>query len=384
VLFIGVVVGTVAWYKTDGFRGLPQVRQVVDSQLATQLRKRDFGELEKRLGELHERYAADVRTEERLTFAYQEFEYVDSSLSGEFDRWVDAVPDSSHARIARAAHQFGLGWHARGSEYVAQTPIWKQIVMRYHFYRAERDLGRVLARDPGQVFAYAYLLEIRRHYGDRVGMRRLLEEGLAVAPLSVTLRRRYMTSLEPKWGGSIEAMRAFAAEGRSHYAANPDLQRFEGAADEYIGHELYHSEDVRGALAAYSDAINRGGGYWRYYYWRGRLLGEQQRFAEARPDLEKAFVARPNVDIAKWLGSVCWRLEDFACVVPPYAFVAARRPSDPESLAYLAEARARSGDLETALREAERALEISGGAQNYQELRDFILKRMEERRVAAK
>ena len=102
-LFVVAVAGAVAWHKTDGFRARPLARPP-DSDLAALLRKRDFGALERRLRDLHDRYAADVRSEELLTFAYRKFEDADDSLSGEFDFWVDAMPDSSHARIARAAH----------------------------------------------------------------------------------------------------------------------------------------------------------------------------------------------------------------------------------------------------------------------------------------
>jgi TPR repeat protein len=80
-------------------------------------------------------------------------------------------------------------------------------------------------------------------------------EAVKLAPQSVELRLAYMTSLEPRWGGSYAEMEAFVAESRTQLKDPEAPARLAARIPAYRAHELQRDKNYTQALQLYDEAI---------------------------------------------------------------------------------------------------------------------------------
>jgi tetratricopeptide (TPR) repeat protein len=82
---------------------------------------------------------------------------------------------------------------------------------------------------------------------------------LRINPLSYTVRRAYLVSLEPQWGGSAEQMARFAQEAQAHAARNPRLALLKGFVAAHVdAPEAVREKDQPRALRHYDEALAYG------------------------------------------------------------------------------------------------------------------------------
>ncbi len=138
------------------------------------------------------------------------------------DHWVLQRPRSALARLVRGAHSTHWAWQARGSGCADQVGAAK---FREFFRRlalAETDLDEAQRLDPGSALPSA--LSIRVLMGQQAKedhKRATFEHAIALAPTLISAHRLMLNSLCAKWGGSDEAMFAFA---RQSAPRSPALQ----------------------------------------------------------------------------------------------------------------------------------------------------------------
>ena len=105
--------------------------------------------------------------------------------------------------------------------------------MTAYLKQARVDLLASLPLDAKPLISYRYLIWIGTELGERDGNRKWLQKALALDQDSIVIRRPYMTSLETRWGGSIEAMQGFLDASRKD-GASPDHVRI---LEELVGRE---------------------------------------------------------------------------------------------------------------------------------------------------
>jgi tetratricopeptide (TPR) repeat protein len=264
------------------------------------LRQGEFAKLDSLLSAAAESAHSDYHDETYLFGAYHAFED-DTSLGQPLDRWVRERPTSAPAHIARATYLTSLGWNARGARYAKDTP--RQAMQRMHalFDAAVSDVDSAAALTPRSAAAYLVRLSVAREAADTAASRRFLMKGLDDIPASFWLRRAHMRNLIPRWGGSYEAMRAFADESEAMADSNPRLRVLRGfiALDYAEVWEIRHHQDEAlknygSAMAVYDDAS--------FHLERGQMLVRMRRYRDAMPDFDFAVAHAPA-----WSEPYLWR-----------------------------------------------------------------------------
>jgi hypothetical protein len=235
---------------------------------------------------------ANIANEDRLIEVVYGFDIPDPSLRQHLDAWVTQRP-SVAAYVARAAHADAMGWHARGDDWADSTKAEQFKGMDAWFSRASDDVHEAVRRDSTAVAAYWVLQSIFHAAGDDETNRRIVDRALQFAPASAETRVRYIHTLEPRWGGSLEQMRAFAEVSQRYADANPRLRALQGFAAWDEGRTLSDSNDDAGAVRKFTEALSYGDYREFFRVYRGFAVLSTNREGEAIRDFTAALTRRP-------------------------------------------------------------------------------------------
>lgn len=138
-------------------------------------------------------------------------------------RWLALSPDSAFATLARAKVLEARGWDARGGRWARETTRAQFAAMEALFGEALPLYQRAIELDPRLTDAYIGLMSIGKSGGSSGLEVRAFEQSRRVAPACAEVALNRMTTLEPKWGGSMDEMFAFARELEPLVATTPLL-----------------------------------------------------------------------------------------------------------------------------------------------------------------
>jgi tetratricopeptide (TPR) repeat protein len=236
---------------------------------------------------------ADIRSEYRFWDAFQAFFGPDPALEAPLNAWVAERPASAQARIARATYYEGRAWASRGEGSAGDTPDSSLRGMDRYLDLASRDAAAGLRIDSTHLAAYTVQLAVAQLYGRLGEGRQVLTTGLRSHPASYVLRERYMNLLEPRWGGSDEAMEMFARNAAEDSARNPRLAALQGAVHDSRAYDAYLKDDYAGAVSEENQAIAFGAER-EFLMARGRAYYFAYDYIRALDDLERALQQRPQ------------------------------------------------------------------------------------------
>ena len=242
---------------TDAARDPPPVAVADPDQqkLLGLLEQRNFNELENVLGTHQLQFERDASASVSVAQAFGTFRKARNSLAPALDEWVLKKPDSYAAHVARGSYYVARGLDARGSDTYANTPPDKIDAMQAHLQRAREDLERSLSLTRKPYVSHRMLLTIAKTLGNRNAQREHYEGAIQFAPASVETRLAYLSTLEPRWGGSYEQMEAFVSKSRTALRDPRDFARLAAQIPAYRGFEKQRDQDFQGALAYFNEAI---------------------------------------------------------------------------------------------------------------------------------
>ncbi len=173
-------------------------------------------------GYLAKHFSKEHAGEDIHTF-FDKFGIVSAEVGRITQRWLDAAPKSAYALLARATFLRVSATEARGNDVIARTPSEKLQRMEDLIEQAIPLYRDAIAKNPKLMPAYPGLLNIAM-----LNSRADLEtEAIAGArahdPGCVDMAGMRMQSLQPRWGGSYEAMLAFARELDAYIEKRPHL-----------------------------------------------------------------------------------------------------------------------------------------------------------------
>jgi Domain of unknown function (DUF4034) len=277
----------------DGFDALGRPRQVVDrAALRSFLVGRSFGRLNSVLERFQDDFERDRRYEERVHDAFDALGYPNARERELIDAWVAATPGSFAAYLARASHWSRTGHLWRGTRYARDTSTAEWQRMREAFDAARLDLATALRLRPGLVQARVLQLgvEITDGRGDQAEA--LMEEALRACPTCFYPRVEWLRALEPRWGGSLEEMEAYAVDRADPKAplhrllrGYVDLERATQARFKSANEEAF----------AHLDAACARGDYWRFLVARADAGTRPDGVNAYLPTLEEANAAHPGL-----------------------------------------------------------------------------------------
>lgn len=172
----------------------------------------DFDAAERQLGQ-----AADVQTLDHWIAACSDWE----GRPGWLDVWVGARPDAALARLVRGAHGTRWAWQARSSKVAEQVDdaAFAEFFRRLELALADLDAAHKL--DPASPLPAALTIPVLVGLQADADTRRAsFDQAVSRAPALVSAHRSMLNALCAKWGGSDEAMFAFA---RQHAQRSPAL-----------------------------------------------------------------------------------------------------------------------------------------------------------------
>jgi hypothetical protein len=215
------------------------------------LKAGDYEHTESYFTDLQHRYEAGQLSDQQLYQGFRNLYQDDPANAGYFDQWVKAYPKSFAARVARGAYFYRMAWAARGEEFIANTPPESIERMEGYLAHSRPDLIASLAMTAKPYLSALYLLNVEMLNGSSKARRQWLDRGTAIDPNNRRLRVRYMVSLQPRWGGSIDEMRAFIAECTQEKASTTTLNALKaGLANEV-------AEEARARKASPTEMLAR-------------------------------------------------------------------------------------------------------------------------------
>ena len=261
--------------------------------LRSRLRDGDFDGLDRYFVERQTELEADCGQESHVHGRYRCFATSDLSLAPWLDQWAETRPGSWAARVARGEFYQHVAFLHRSERFASEVSEKQWARYRSDSERAAADFQAAIALKPDLSIAYAGLLGVEGHHRDR----ELYEQALALAPWSYEARRSYLWFLQPKWGGSFEAMEAVVADADAHVDENPKLESLRDVLVAARAEVPWQREDYAAAEQILSAEIERRPSHYLLYQrgWLRMLMGSNR---EALEDLERA---RPEMQCSNVL-----------------------------------------------------------------------------------
>lgn len=209
------------------------------------------------------------------------------AIEAQLNRWVERAPQSYAALLLRGHYLQVAASRARGRAWARLTSEEQFAKMRELYERSRVDLlaAAQLSRVP--LHARVSMIWSALIAGQRSHMRGQYDLAMAQSPGNLKLRQAWMASLEPRWGGSYDAMEAYARESASalapqHAAKLSAAMAFDAASmlrsnRQYDAAEKKYSEALRISDEPFIRA------------WRADSLARLGRSKEAIEELHIAF-----------------------------------------------------------------------------------------------
>ncbi len=262
--------------------------------LRAALARRDFGLLERTLVAAQDAFERSVAHEDSLWAAYYGFAWPNPTFEPLLSEWVRSDPRSFSARAARAVHYDALGRASRGRAWASATSDAQISQMTEYLNMAAVDCLAALQARPRLLPCHILMLDVMKAgSAGPLAKRTYVTAALREDPGSYQIRRAYMHSLTPRWGGSHEEMAEFARSSQEHATSNPRLKLLLG----YVAWDKGNMAVARGrpseSLPHFEEAL-RSGDDPLFLSDRGRAYYRLERWALAQADLAKALQLAPN------------------------------------------------------------------------------------------
>src|SRR5262245_2617330 len=193
------------------------------------LRQSRYVELDAKMNGIQRSYEVGKITDERLLHEFRAFYDTDPALAGRYDAWVEKMPRSYSALVARGIYLRYVGRQARGGAYIEDTPRQQIEIMSTYLARAMRDYNTSLALTKKPLLTYHSIIAVTMldamPGGDDLA-RRMLNESIRVDPRNFVVRFKYFASLQTRWGGSLPQMLDFEKQARTAGLSNAQLRYF--------------------------------------------------------------------------------------------------------------------------------------------------------------
>lgn len=194
---------------------------------------------------------------------HQFYEKIDSDERSDAltSRWLRAAPENAYAVLARATYYRRAAWKARGAKYAANTPESQLSTMSQYVERAVPLFRKAIALNPRLMPAYEGMLNVATADSlDAVAVEAL--QGAQVQdPACPSIAMEFMNAIKPRWGGSHEAMTAYAEKLKPHVASRPLLGLYLASPHADMADVLDSVDTAEAEQAAYElgiEALKRG------------------------------------------------------------------------------------------------------------------------------
>lgn len=219
---------------------------------------RKYEELNELLGKYQSEFEKDYEKENQINAAFSSFEIPDPLLKVPLLDWVIKYPNNFQPNLALAYYYNALAWQSRGNRYINDTPPEQIEEMEKYIEIAKRYTNEAIKLYPKLALGYKLLINLYIHQADEKLIRTFLDKGLEICPQSFLLRSSYMTTLEPRWGGSYSKMADFVNESEKYWNLNPEIKLLGGYIYNDMGNMADQGKSYKEAMEYYNKAAAFG------------------------------------------------------------------------------------------------------------------------------
>jgi tetratricopeptide (TPR) repeat protein len=277
----------------DGDDAFGYPRSYVDGPALRSLLHFDkFAELSKYFEEFQQKFEADHKKEMWPTFAAETFASAEPELLPKLEAWVRATPDSFAPYLALGSHWTAVAYKRRGTKFAAETARQDFDAMYEAVKHARRNLQQALFKNPRLLAAQRMAMRLGAGTSERELVDQALAQSLKVCPECFAIRVSYLFGLQPRWGGSFEAMAGFAQA--APVAKNAKLKLLPGYQLIEKSHVAREAERLDEALSAANAACELGP-HADFLEERAEVWMAKLDFERAQRDLDDALELRPEL-----------------------------------------------------------------------------------------
>jgi tetratricopeptide (TPR) repeat protein len=262
--------------------------------ILAKLRRKDFAALDSEFDSYQSAFEKSPTAELNEEVAFDSFATDDDSVKGLIAEWMNARPGSFAAHLAMGSYGSWRGWHTRGPGGSKAASDQQSAAMKKYFDQSTGDIRTALRLRPKLSVAYALLIGEARGEGNPTQVIALQAEALQHVPASFVVREQVMVSFYPRWGGNHELMTKFAEQSQAEVKENPFVHWLLGFVDLDDGETLGIEGKYEKSIAALTDAIKKGGDFWRFYSSRGVAYLDSGAFDKALADFDRANQLSPQ------------------------------------------------------------------------------------------
>ncbi|HET6913392.1 MAG TPA: hypothetical protein VFH71_08665 [Rhodanobacteraceae bacterium] len=235
-------------YRNQPIISFAEVKQLVQSGHAAELDRRFAQALDTQLTQPDAKGRLD-------RIFYADFHDGSFDIRPTLDAWKRQSPDSAFAYAASGYAYVQMAFAARGGKFMSKTPLSNVESMDRLAIEADADLKRAIALNPRITPAYSEMIALGGLTFGRDYALSAAKRGLDAVPGDWDIYDQLMWLDEPKWGGSLIAMKELAREAQTHASRNPLLKLLLPEEALYRADNCSCSGDVE--FAAYSGALDQ-------------------------------------------------------------------------------------------------------------------------------
>jgi hypothetical protein len=182
------------------------------SDVETMIERGELKELDGKVEALLEAHFAKNDPNEDIHVFYRQFESPSEQADRLSSRWLSAAPKSAYAMLARGMYLREQAWKARGGKWVSETSADRMRRKSEIVAEAVPLLRAAYKREPKLMPAYAAILNLGVIESRDDWIKEAIDAGTRHDAGCYDLMYQRMFSMKPRWGGSYEAMLAYASE----------------------------------------------------------------------------------------------------------------------------------------------------------------------------
>jgi tetratricopeptide (TPR) repeat protein len=178
-----------------------------------EIKQGQFAKVEKQIGEmLAQTRIGPWRFAPFTTFVGYVSAPSDQKFAEQLDAWVKQSPKSPSAHLIRANYHYNRGWWFRGNGFSNQVDAGHYERFRKELAQASNDVDDLVQLAPDDPYAWQLRLLIARDTQGDSMQEAAFKTAIARFPDYFPLYMVRLGSLQPKWGGSTDAMKAFVKQ----------------------------------------------------------------------------------------------------------------------------------------------------------------------------
>ncbi len=287
-----VCLPSTAWAEDPGYADSIELRELFVNK--------NYKQLMSQIVTYQKRYEADIRNETAFELVFHSFNMADSTHEAIFDDWIRQYPSSYIPYLARSYYFTNLGWKKRGQKYASETSYNQFNQLKLYHRKALADIDKAIAIKPDITLSYAARIDVSLGLGDDKMRSEALLEGLKVSPASYEIRKSYLFSILPKWGGSFDEIAEFLADTKQYENRNSNLKPLAGFIYYVKGMIARERNQFAEGLELLTKAIEYGEKSW-FYYERGLCYYQLNDYDKAISDLSRSVAMYPeNISALYW------------------------------------------------------------------------------------